>query len=78
LLPCWYQASPYPAGWPPSFTCNEAESGSLSLGLMPSLSGENGSPSPPTVHGRDRPTPRFRLPQAGGRNFLGNEREIKP
>lgn len=73
LLPRWYQASPSLAGWPPSFKCNEAESGSLSLGLTLSLSGNNRSPSPPTFHGRDRPTPRFRLPQAGGRNSLLNE-----
>ncbi len=38
LLPRWYQTSPSPAGWSPSSTCNEAESGSLSLGLTPSLS----------------------------------------
>ena len=49
LLPRWFQASPSPAGWPPPFTCNEAESGSLSLGLTPSLSGEFLPPSPPTL-----------------------------
>ena len=38
LLTNRWQASSSPGDWPPPFTCNEAESGSLTLGLTPSLS----------------------------------------
>jgi len=73
LLPGRWQASPCQGGWPPPLLYNEAESGSLSLGLAPSLSGEDRSLSPLPYSGRNRPTPRCRLPQAGGRNSLLNE-----
>ena len=70
LLPCGSQASPSLEGWPPPSQRNEAESGSLSLGLTPSLSGKVSFPSPLY---RDRPIPRVRLPSAGGRNYMSNE-----
>jgi hypothetical protein len=40
LLPCWWQASSSLEGWPPPLQRIEAESGLLSLGLTPSLSGK--------------------------------------
>ena len=55
FLPCWWQASPHLEGWPPPSQCNEAESGSLALGLTPSLSGEDHSPSPLLCTQKDRP-----------------------
>jgi len=70
LLPCGYQASPSLEGWPPPSSCNEAESGLLSLGLTPSLSGKVFFPLPLL---RDRPTPRLQLPCTGGRNYMLNE-----
>jgi len=73
FLPRWFQTSPSPEGWPPPSKCNEAESGSLALGLAPSLSKEYLSLSPLRVHQRDRPTSRFRLPSTGGRNYMLNE-----
>jgi hypothetical protein len=73
LLPRWWQASPSPEGWPPPFKCNEAESGSLALGLAPSLSREALSPLPLRSPQRDRPTSHFWLPSAGGRNYMSNE-----
>jgi hypothetical protein len=69
----WWQASPYLEGWPPPYKCNEAESGSLTLGLTPSLSREYHSLSPLSILRRDRPTPRVRLPCTGGRNYMLNE-----
>ena len=73
FLPCWWQASPYLEGWPPPSKRNEAESGSLALGLTPSLSREVLSLSPLSPRPKDRPTSRFWLPSAGGRNFMSNE-----
>jgi hypothetical protein len=62
LLPCRWQASPNLGGWPPPDKCNEAESGSLALGLAPSLSGKDHFLSPLESQSRDRPAPRVRLP----------------
>ena len=70
LLPHWWQASSSLEGWPPPFSRNEAESGLLSLGLTPSLSGKLSFPLPPCG---DRPIPRFWLPSAGDRNYMSNE-----
>jgi hypothetical protein len=69
----WWQASPYLEGWPPPYKRNEAESGSLALGLAPSLSREYPSLSPLSILTKDRPTPRVRLPCTGGRNYMLNE-----
>ena len=46
LLPCGWQASSSLEVWPPPSQRNEAESGSLSLGLTPSLSGKVSFPLP--------------------------------
>ena len=62
LLPCRWQASPNLGGWPPPDKCNEAESGSLALGLAPSLSRKDHFLSPLESQSRDRPAPRVRLP----------------
>jgi hypothetical protein len=62
LLPCRWQASPNLGGWPPPYKCNEAESGSLALGLAPSLSRKDHFLSPLESQSRDRPAPRVRLP----------------
>ena len=62
LLPCRWQASPSLGGWPPPNKCNEAESGSLALGLAPSLSGKDHFLLPLESQSRDRPAPRVRLP----------------
>jgi hypothetical protein len=62
LLPCQWQASSNPEDWPPPGMCNEAESGSLALGLTPSLSRTLRVPSPLRLNARDRPAPRVRLP----------------
>ena len=70
LLPCRWQASSSPEGWPPPFQCNEAESGSLSLGLTPSLSGKVLFPLP--LH-RDRSIPRVHWFSTGDRNYMLNE-----
>ena len=73
FLPRWWQASPSLEGWPPPSKRNEAESGSLALGLMPSLSREVLSRSPLSLWPRNRPTSRFWLPSAGGRNYTLNK-----
>jgi len=73
FLPRWWQASPSLEGWPPPFKCNEAEAGSLALGLAPSLSREVLSLSPLRPRPGDRPTSRFWSPSAGGRNYMPNE-----
>ena len=73
LLPRRWQASPSLEGWPPPYKRNEAESGSLSLGLTPSLSRKYYPLSPLTINCRDRPTPRVRLPSTGDRNYMLNE-----
>jgi hypothetical protein len=78
LLACRWQASPSPEGWPPPSSCNEAESGSLTLGLAPSSSGELSSPSPPTLWVGNRPAARVRLPCTGGRNYMLNEQFTRP
>ena len=70
LLPCGWQASSSPEGSPPPFQCNEAESGSLSLGLTPSLSGKVLFPLP--LH-RDRSIPRVHWFSTGDRNYMLNE-----
>jgi len=70
LLPCEWLASSSLEGWPPPSQRIEAESGLLSLGLTPSLSGKILFPSSLC---RDRPIPRLRLPSAGGRNYMLNE-----
>jgi hypothetical protein len=73
LLPRRWQASPNLGGWPPPSMCNEAESGSLTLGLTPSSSrGENPLSPPSNIHG-DRPTSCVRLPLTGDRNYMPNE-----
>ena len=73
LLPRWWQASTSLEGWPPPFPCNEAESGLLSLGLTPSLSGKVLFPSLLALYRRNRPIPRIRLPSTEGRNYMLNE-----
>jgi hypothetical protein len=78
LLACRWQASPSQEGWPPPAKCNEAESGSLTLGLAPSSSGEFSSPSPPTLWAGNRPAARGRLPCTGGRNYMLNEQLTCP
>jgi hypothetical protein len=78
LSSCRWQASPSPAGWPPPSTCNEAESGSLALGLASSLSGGVLLPSSQAHCLRDRPTPRVRLPCTGGRSYMLNEQLACP
>ncbi len=77
LLHRW-QASPSPGDWPPPFKCNEAESGSLTPGLAPSLSRQNHCLSPTGSHPFDRPTPRVRLPCTGGRSYMLNEQLTCP
>jgi hypothetical protein len=78
LLACRWQASPSLEGWPPPAKCNEAESGSLTLGLAPSSSSEFSSPSPPTLWAGNRPAARGRLPCTGGRNYMLNEQLTCP
>ena len=65
LLPCRFQASPHPAGWPHPITCNEAETSSLSLRLTRSRSR---GPTSFASHlaGGDRPASRDRLPSRRG------------
>ncbi len=46
LFPRWWQASPTLAGWPTRTLRNEADSGSLTLQLTPSLSGASTRQSP--------------------------------
>ena len=46
LFPRWWQASPSLAGWPSRTSRNEADSGSLTLRLTPSLSGASTRQSP--------------------------------
>jgi hypothetical protein len=73
FLPSWLQASPNPEGWPPPSQCNEAEPGSLALGLMPSSSGKDHSPSPPRLLPR-KPTYSPCLVTLRGRPQLHGER----
>jgi hypothetical protein len=73
LLPGRWQASPSLAGWPPPCKCNEADSGSLNVRAHAFVVRGSHPPSLPPYTGGNRPTPRFRLPQAGGRNSLLNE-----
>ena len=78
LLARQWQASPSLESWPPPDKRNEAESGSLTLGLAPSSSGELSSPSPPTLWAGNRPAARVRLPCTGGRNYMLNEQLTRP
>ena len=72
LLPCRFQASPHPAGWPHPLTCNEAEIGSLSLRLTRSWSrGPTSFAS--HLNGGDRPASRDRLPSRRGPPLHGEQ-----
>jgi len=72
LLPCRFQASPHPAGWPLPSMCNEAETGSLSLRLTRSQS--RGSTSFAShLSGGDRPASRDRLPLRRGPPLHGEQ-----
>jgi hypothetical protein len=72
LLPCKFQASPHPAGWPLPVMCNEAETGSLSLRLTRSQS--RGSTSFAShLSGGDRPASRDRLPSRRGPPLHGEQ-----
>ena len=62
FLPNRWQASSSPGDWPPPFTCNEAESGSLSLGLAPSLSRQDLYHSPKGSHPLTGLLPAFGYP----------------
>jgi hypothetical protein len=75
LLPRRWQASSPPEGWPPPFTCNEAGTGSLALGLTSSLSRDTLSPLPQGEALGDRPTSHGWLP-SHGRPQLHAERAI--
>jgi len=55
-----------------------SESGSLTLGLAPSLSGELSSPSPLSLWDKSRPAARVRLPCMGGRSYMLNEQLTRP
>jgi len=73
FLPCRLLASTSLAVWPPPFERNGAESGSLSLGLTPSLSRKGPSLSPPGSVPGNRPTAHVRLPCMGDRSYMLNE-----
>ena len=75
FLPRRWQASPSLEGWPPPYERNEADTGSLSLGLTSSLSRQAHSPSPRGEALEDRPTTHGRLPLRG-RPQLHAERAI--
>ncbi len=62
FLPNRWQVSSSPGDWPPPFTCNEAESGSLTLGLASSLSRQDLYLSPNGSHPLTGLLPAFGYP----------------